>query len=149
MAIGKAKPGFVTRTLWWMLRSTYNRADKVVVLGEDMRRRLILRGVDASRVVCIPNWIDTDDVYPIKEDNDFRREHGLQDKFVVMHSGNMGLTQELDQLLDVAERVQDDERIVFLLVGDGASRKRLQERVTTSGLSNVRFLPINRKSNSP
>ncbi len=145
VAIGKAKPGFVTRTLWWMLRSTYNRADKVVVLGEDMRRRLILRGVDASRVVCIPNWIDTDDVYPIKEDNDFRREHGLQDKFVVMHSGNMGLTQELDQLLDVAERVQDDERIVFLLVGDGASRKRLQERVTASGLSNVRFLPYQPK----
>lgn len=145
VAIGKAKPGIVTRTLWWMLRSTYNRADKVVVLGEDMRRRLILRGVDASRVVCIPNWIDTDDVYPIKEDNDFRREHGLQDKFVVMHSGNMGLTQELDQLLDVAQEVQDDERIVFLLVGDGASRKRLQERVTSSRLTNVRFLPYQPK----
>jgi UDP-GlcNAc:undecaprenyl-phosphate GlcNAc-1-phosphate transferase len=141
VAVGSTRPGFVTRLLWRMLRRTYNRADQVVVLGNDMRRRLVLRGVDPKRIVCVPNWIDTQDVYPIKDDNDFRRQHHLQDKFVVMHSGNMGLTQELDQLLDVAGRLRHNPRIVFLLLGDGVRRLELERKAQCEQLTNIRFLP--------
>ncbi len=147
LGIGKVREGLVTKLVGNLLRRAYLSADRIVVLGEDMRKRLIGQGVPEPKVVCIPNWIDTDVVYPIKHDNHFRVMHGINDKFVVMHSGNMGLTQQLDQLVDIADRMRDRKDILFLLVGDGAARSGLEEAAKQRRLRNIRFLPYQSREN--
>jgi UDP-GlcNAc:undecaprenyl-phosphate GlcNAc-1-phosphate transferase len=145
--IGKVREGLVTRSVRWLLLRAYHSADRLVVLGHDMRRRLIDHGIPANRFVCIPNWVDTTKVYPIKIENDFRRQHAIDDKFVVMHSGNMGLTQRLELLLEAADRLKSRDDILFLLLGDGAIRNRLREVAQSRRLTNVRFLPYQHREN--
>jgi len=101
--------------------------------------------VPAERICCIPNWADTRLVYPIKTDNPFRQRERLENQFVVMYSGNLGLSQQLEEVLTAAIQLRDRHDIVFLFVGDGASKRRLQEMVEEHNLKNVRFLPYQPK----
>ncbi|HJS75418.1 MAG TPA: glycosyltransferase family 4 protein, partial [Vicinamibacteria bacterium] len=75
---------------------------------------------------------------PGPKDNPFSRDHGLHDRFVVLHAGNIGLSQNLDSVLDVAARL---EHVTFLFIGDGVRRQPLEEDARRRGLANVRFLP--------
>jgi glycosyltransferase involved in cell wall biosynthesis len=143
-ALGKVPPGRLTRTLRRALFATYRRASRVIVLGEDMKSLLVNSGVPEGRIACLPNWADTTSIVPLKEENRFRERHGLQGKFVVMHSGNMGLTQCLEHVVAAAAQLRDCPEVAFLFVGDGASRARLEE--LSHGLENVRFLPYQPKS---
>lgn len=140
VALGKVNEGWLTRVLRGQLRNSYRQADAIVVLSEDMKNRLVEWGLDGSRIGCVENWVDTNLVFPVKEGNPLRRREGLQDRFVVMHSGNMGLSQELNNVLDAAALVQDRSEIMILLVGDGASRRNLESRAQQLQLKNVRFL---------
>lgn len=146
VAIDKVKEGFITRTLRTLLLQAYQRADKIIVLGHDMKQRLIEHGVNPNRIEIIPNWIDTEAVYPIKEDNEFRLQNDLENKFVVMHSGNMGLTQGLEQLIEAAETLKDRSDIVFLIVGGGARKPFLESEVRKRGLKNVVIRPYQPRS---
>ncbi len=92
-------------------RFTVRHADRIVALGGTMRRRLVeTKGADPDKIRVIHNWADAEAIRPGSKDNPFARAHGLADKFVVMHSGNVGLSQDVDQLLDVAERVRRPAR---------------------------------------
>jgi glycosyltransferase involved in cell wall biosynthesis len=104
-----------------------------------MQQRMLDVGVAPGRLACVPNWADTQRVCPIKRNNRFRLRHGLQDRFVVMYSGNLGLTQRLDRVLAAAHRLRDRADIVFVFVGDGASRDRLVQESTALRLPNVHF----------
>jgi colanic acid biosynthesis glycosyl transferase WcaI len=123
-------------------RLLIRRADRVVAVGETMRERLIAdRDADPEKVVVIHNWADCAAVAPGPKRNPFAAANGLEDLFVVMHSGNVGLSQDLDTLLDAAERLAPHPDIVVAIVGDGTSRGRLEARARARGLSNVRFFP--------
>jgi putative colanic acid biosynthesis glycosyltransferase WcaI len=116
----------------------YQRADLIVTLGQDMARRIVDKGVPTDKVVVVPDWVDCGRIRPL-ESNPFRRSFGK--KFVVMYSGNIGLSQQLEAVLEAADRMRDDERIVFAMIGEGARKKWLQERARAMGLTNVMFLP--------
>lgn len=118
------------------------RAARVVALGETMRQRLIDgKGAAPDRTRIIANWADTRLITPGPKRNAFAEAHGLADKFVVMHSGNLGLSQGLDTIVEAAARLQtiDDLRIVFQ--GEGVRKQALQDRAAELGLRNVMFLP--------
>jgi len=121
-------------------------ADRVVALGETMRERLVgEKGAHPGKVVIIHNWADCEAIVPGPKENPFSLAHGLAERFVVMHSGNMGLAQGLDMLLDAAERLRDCPDLVIALVGNGAKREALLDRVRTQRLSNVRLFPYQAK----
>jgi glycosyltransferase involved in cell wall biosynthesis len=105
IAIGRLRDGFATRRLKNLFHRTYRAADRIVVLSEDMRSGLVEDGVRADKIVVIPNWIDCTRVHPVKQHNPFRERNGWSGKFVVMHSGNMGMSQGLDNVLRAAEIV--------------------------------------------
>jgi colanic acid biosynthesis glycosyl transferase WcaI len=90
----------------------------------------------------IHNWADTAAIVPSDKDNAFARTHGLADRFVVLHAGNIGLSQNLDMVIDAAERLQSRDDIVFLFIGDGSRKAALQAAAAEKCLSNVRFLPF-------
>src|SRR5207248_6293487 len=74
------------------------RADHVVAIGDTMRRRLEEKGAPHERVHVIPNWVDTNRLQPLPKDNDWSRHERFDQKFVVMHSGNVGHARDLDSL---------------------------------------------------
>ncbi|MGH7934163.1 MAG: glycosyltransferase family 4 protein [Candidatus Binataceae bacterium] len=141
-ATGGVKNSLLLRILERGNRMAYESADRVIVLGEDMAGRVIAKGVAPERVTIVPDWVDCQRIRPL-ESNPFRTEFG--DRFVVMYSGNLGLSQQLDMVLDAADRLRDDKRIIFVLIGAGARRDWLVERARKLGLPNVMFLPYRPK----
>src|SRR5271156_174716 len=116
----------------------YQRSDLIVTLGHDMARRIVDKGVPPDKVVVVPDWVDCGRIRPL-DSNPFRRSFG--DKFVVMYSGNIGLSQQLETVLEAADRLRADERSLFAMMGEGARKKWLEERARAMGLNNVTFLP--------
>lgn len=119
------------------------KADRVVALGETMRRMLIEgKGADPARTVVIPDWADCAEITEGPKANGFSRAHGLADKFVVMHSGNLGLSQGLETLVEAAAELRGAGDIEVVFVGEGVKKAALQDLVRARGLGNVRFLPF-------
>jgi glycosyltransferase involved in cell wall biosynthesis len=117
------------------------RADRVVAIGETMKLRLVQKGADAARVEVIPNWVDTSELQPHPRRNDWSAEQGIDDAFVVMHSGNVGHAQDLDTLVRAATFVRDLDRLQIMVVGFGARHGELTalaHRLEVTGA--VRFL---------
>lgn len=123
-----------------LIAAYLKRADRVVAIGETMRRRLIEKGADPERLVVIPNWVDTTAIVPEPRDNEWAREHGLGDCFVVMHSGNVGHPQNLDVLIRAATFLRDLDDLAIVIVGGGARRGELMELAERLETDAVRFL---------
>lgn len=77
-----------------------------------------------------------------KAENPFVREHGLEGKFVVQYSGNIGLTHQVEVMIDLAERMRDREDILFQIIGRGPRKPVLERLVTDRNLPNCMFLPF-------
>jgi glycosyltransferase involved in cell wall biosynthesis len=136
----------VNRMLDRINRYLLREADAIVALGDRMKQRLIEeKGADPARIRVIHNWADCQAITPKSKDNAFARANGLTDRFVLMHSGNVGLSQNLDLLIEAAARLTSRERLVIAIVGDGARRRTLETMVRARGLSNVRFFPYQAK----
>jgi glycosyltransferase involved in cell wall biosynthesis len=131
-----------TRILRWIARFPLVGADKVIVLGEDMRKVAIRSGASPEKIVTIRNWADPETVYPVAhEENRLRREWGLDGKFVVEYSGNLGVSHSFDDLLAVAEALSDHDDIRFLVIGGGVRLKEVEKAVDSRGLANVLIRP--------
>lgn len=127
-------------------RFLVKKADRVLALGEMMRARLIEnKGAQAEKVIIIPDWADTSAITPGPKDNPFSRTNGLVDKFVVMHSGNIGLSQSLETLVDAAALLRDVPDVQVVFVGEGVKKAELEARAQALGLTNVSFLPFQPK----
>jgi colanic acid biosynthesis glycosyl transferase WcaI len=128
-------------------RHLLRHADAVIALGDRMRRRLVEeKGANPARVHVIHNWADCDAIVSGPKDSPFAREHGLDDRFVVMHSGNVGLSQNLEVLIEAADRLRSKERLTIAIVGDGSKRQLLERMTADRGLQNVRFFPYQPKA---
>lgn len=134
--------GAVNKGLELVNRYLVQQADAIIALGDTMKRRLVEgKGARADRISVIHNWADCAALAPGPKDNPFARAHGLQDRFVVMHAGNIGLSQNLDVLIDAAERLRAHDGIRFVFVGDGSRRSALEAHARERGLHNVMFVP--------
>jgi colanic acid biosynthesis glycosyl transferase WcaI len=129
--------GFLRIAISFYLR----RADRIVAIGETMRKRLEAKGARPDRVRVIPNWVDTGAITPQPRDNEWAREQGLDEKFVVMHSGNIGNAQDLDSLVRAATFLRDLDDLAIVIIGNGARRADLLELAERLEVDSVRFLP--------
>ena len=141
LAIGKLRPGPLTWLLWAATQLGLWGADRVIVLGEDMRAKVLARGVLPDKIEVVPNWVDTVAVRPVKSSVALRSEWGIDGEFVVMYSGNLGLSQNLQPVLEAAQRLRELS-VTFVLIGEGAAKGELVETAKSWGLGNVRFLPF-------
>ena len=133
--------GWIRRVWDQINRWVVAGASRIVVLGDSMRDWVVEKGENgtAGRVRIIHNWADEKVIRPLpKSVNPFARQHRLVEPFVVLYSGNLGLSHCLEPVIEAAERLQD-RNIVFLFIGDGGKRSKLEARA--QGLHNVRFLP--------
>jgi colanic acid biosynthesis glycosyl transferase WcaI len=133
----------------WLERFTYERADAVTVLSEDLRDNLAAKVAarHRSKIRVIPNFVDTDWIRPRPEENSYRVEFGLTGKRVVMYAGNVGFSQSLDMVLDAAAALAHDEDVHYVINGGGAARPGLEQRAR--GLPNVTFVDMQPKERLP
>jgi glycosyltransferase involved in cell wall biosynthesis len=128
-------------------RFLVRRAAMNVALGETMRRRLVDdKGAPVDRTTIIADWADTNAIAPGPRQNAFSTAHGLDGKFVVMHSGNLGLAQSLETVVEAAALLRDLPDLQFVFQGDGVKKHDLQRQVRDLQLTNVTFLPFQPKS---
>ena len=134
---------FAVRALEWLNRQILSRADHVVVLDRFMQSRVVAKKPTvASRVTILPPW-PLEDVQPslAHAENAFRSAHQLQDRFVVMYSGNHSPANPLDTLIAAAESLQDESGILFLFVGGGVGKKAV-EASTARNIQSFPYQPL-------
>lgn len=140
--IGIKENSFIYKCWTKINRKLYAKAERMYTLSDGMSN-VLSKYVDNEKIKIIPNWSFTEKFAPIpKKDNPFAKKCLLEDKFVVMYSGNMGYTHSVDVLLDAAEETREDNRIHYLLIGQGAKKPLLEERVKNEKLTNVIILDL-------
>lgn len=140
VAMGKAQPGSLSvRAFDWLNRRVLKRANNVVVLDRFMKDRVVAKLPEvASRLVVLPPWPHEEVETPLPhEANPFRQQHALQNKFVIMYSGNHSPANPLTTLIAAAEQLQDDAGLEFVFVGGGMGKREVE----ASTSRNIRSLP--------
>jgi glycosyltransferase involved in cell wall biosynthesis len=118
----------------------YNKADVLITCGRDMQRTIIKKVEHKNKVVFIPNFGDTDILYPIsKEHNPILQKLHITKKLVVFFTGNIGRMQNIDNLIKTAELLKDDPYIAFLFIGEGVYQDKIKAYSEKNG--NLFFIP--------
>lgn len=139
---------------------TYRNADKIIVISEDFKRNIMAKGVPEEKIVVVYNWVDEEAVVDVpRGENKLFDKYGLdRSKFYVTYNGNIGLTQNMDMLLEVAKELmptpnpslkgremvsaEGSRDIHFVLVGEGAYKAEVEKRIKEQGITNVTLLPF-------
>ena len=124
---------------------TYRNADKIIVISEDFKKNIMEKGVPEEKIVVVYNWVDQNAVVDIpRENNKLFDKYGLdRSKFYIEYSGNIGLTQNMDMLLEVMAELQvSHPDINLVLVGEGAYKAQVEKIVAEKQLKNVHLLPF-------
>lgn len=151
IAVNYAGNKMVLGAMMWFDKLSCRFSDVVVTLGRDMQETLYKRfkNKNVPNNVVINNWIDETKVYPLEHSDEwvaaFRKQYGLEGKFVIMTSGNIGLYYDFENLLKIMAMFKDEKDVVFAFVGDGLVKPKLQEYVEKHQLTNVVFAPFQKK----
>ena len=123
---------------------TYRNADKIIVISEDFKRNIMAKGVPEEKIEVIYNWVDEEAVVDMpRSENKLFDKYGLdRSKFYVTYNGNIGLTQNMDMLMEVAESLEPNTDIQFVLVGEGAYKEQVEKMIEERNIKNVTLLPF-------
>ncbi len=128
----------------------YSTATKISVLADGFVENLQDKNVPLEKIVKIPNWVDVNFIKPLsKENNAFRLQHKLENKFVVLYSGNIALTQGLETLIEAANHLRGIKEIAIVIVGEEAALGKLKKYCHRQGVENVLLLPFQPRENLP
>jgi len=123
-------------------RSILRNAYRVIALDKFMAKRLEQKTTLGNRLRIIPPWPYENQLVAIKHsDNPFRKKHNWGGKFVIMYSGNISPVHPIDTLLDVAKRVKENGRLLFVFIGNKNGRRKIEAYVLENKLSNVKTIP--------
>ena len=155
MAVGYAGNALIHKLMMAFDKRSCKKSACVIVPGRDLKDTLSTRfgGQGVPRCQVINNWADDEHVVPLSKDNPrvtaFRREHGMDGKFVVMYSGNVGLYYDLPNILKVIAKFKGRDDVLFAFVGEGAVKAEIEAYAAENGLSNVAFYPYQPKELLP
>ena len=139
-SVGITTNNFLFRVWEKWNRRLFRKAEKIVTLSDGMGK-LLERYVDRNKIRIIPNWSASEHFNPVdKEHNPFIKEHHLEGKFIVMYSGNIGYTHNVEYLIEVAKELKQEREIQFLIIGEGKKKEALQMMVSEYGLTSCLFL---------
>lgn len=142
-ALGRLHPRSLLARGWRFLnRLSYRRATALAVLGRDMIPLLERHyGIHPNRITYIPHWsaVEVEEPIPFSQ-TPLARRLGIQDKFVVQYSGNMGLLHDMETLVRAAHRLRDDAHIHFLFIGKGRRRRAAEALARELDVPNITWL---------
>jgi len=140
--LGMLKPGALIRALYWLERFAYQKAARVSGITPGMLRAFAAKGVPPAKLVLFPNGVVLPDAENGPARGAFRTRHGFSNTdFLAVYSGNLGVKQGLDILIEAARGIKD-RAVRIVICGEGAQRARLEELVQMHQLTNVTMLPL-------
>lgn len=157
LAVGYTKNKLITDAMMWFDKFSCKRSDLVITVGRDLVETVENRfkGKKVPKTVMINNWIDENEIYPLDENNEkvqaFKKKYGLDGKFVIMYSGNIGLYYDLENLIKVVKKIKpgtktaDGREVVFAFVGAGSVLDKLVMYKESNNMDNVVFIPYQDK----
>jgi putative colanic acid biosynthesis glycosyltransferase WcaI len=136
------KNSILAKILFFISKTKLNISTKIVVLDEYMKKKVVDKGIDQTKVISLPLWstIPLDKITKNSGKN-FRKQYNLDNKFVIMYSGNHSFCHPLDTLLNAAVKLKNDSRFLFLFIGSGVRCKDVENIKKIHTLSNVIQLP--------
>lgn len=144
IAVEKAKPeSFLVKTLNFWNRWLYKYAAKIIVVGRDMKKLIERKtfGLDIP-IETIPNWAELETVEPAERaENSLLKELNLEEKFVFLYAGNMGYPNDLESIVECAEKLKNELPVHFIFLGAGVKRNWLEKEVKEKNLTNITLLP--------
>ena len=158
LAVGYSKSKLITDVMMWFDKFSCKRSNLIITVGRDLVETVEKRfaGKKVPKTIMINNWIDEKEIYPLDADNEkvleFKKKYGLDGKFVIMYSGNIGLYYDLENLIKVVERIKPDTKtadgreVVFAFVGAGSVLDKLVLYVKENHMDNVTFIPYQDKA---
>jgi colanic acid biosynthesis glycosyl transferase WcaI len=148
--VGLIRNKWMIRALETLEKFAYRTADSISVIADGFVENLIKKGVSPSKIRCIPNWVDVNFIRPLpKENNAWKKANKLDEKFVVLYSGNIALTQGLETVVEAAARLRHIPEIVFAIVGESQALERLEKYCQICGADNVVLLPLQPREQLP
>ena len=139
LASGLMKSGLVVNVLHRLADWVYDVAPRILVVSRAAAEALYHRGVQPAKVSVANHWVDTS-AFQLASARDVRSEFGWQGRFVVMFTGNLGMVQGLETVIESALLLRENTQIHFVLVGDGADESRLRALAAERSLKNVQFV---------
>ena len=144
-----SKDSFIAKLWTKRNKKVFAKAERVFTISEDMKK-VVSNYVDESNITVVYNWSHNERMVPVKkEDNPFVKEHGWQDKFIVLYSGNMGMTHDIDVMVDVAKEMRNESDIQFVFIGEGGKKRVVEKKIQDYGLENCVVLPYQDKDVLP
>lgn len=146
--LGRLKGSGVVSRLWhWMNRLVYENAEVVFTIGDymaaNLEKKFDVSKTKAGKVVVVPPWVDTEFIKPIpKSENWFAKKYNQVEKITILYSGNLGATHNIEFIIDMARELKENDDIHFLIIGEGAKWKMVEEAIENEKMSNVTLLPF-------
>lgn len=141
---GLLHESLLVKILRRMERKAYNRANTIVAVSPSLAEH-VLNLTTKPIIQVIPNWVDTDSIcYVSSDENRFLSmlPFDCQSKFIVIYAGNIGFAQNVDVIIDAAEKLQNVTDIVFVIAGEGQYKAAMSDRIHELGLQNTILLPL-------
>ncbi|MFC1785655.1 WcaI family glycosyltransferase [Candidatus Neomarinimicrobiota bacterium] len=138
------KKGFFYKIMQNFEKFILNKFDAISTISPMMKKQIIQKGVNKNKIYIFPNWADTEKINPTIDNKYLRNRLFIKPKQkIILYSGNIGEKQNLQILINVAEKMQvAHKNYIFLIIGDGASKKRLVEDVKRRNIFNIIFSPL-------
>jgi colanic acid biosynthesis glycosyl transferase WcaI len=141
LAVGALKPSRAVRLLERLELFLYRRAVQIVAVTDAFKHNLVSRGIPPQKISVIKNGVDLNFFTPQPPDPDLLRSLGISGNFVVSYIGTVGLAHAIDKIIEAADLLRSNPRLLFLIIGDGAAKEHAEHLVQARALTNVRILP--------
>ena len=129
-------------------KKCFNHAQNIFTLGKHLSEAI--EKYTYKKPIIIENWVDTDFIKPMpKSENSFVAKYKLENKLIVMYSGNLGVTHDIESIVTTADILKNNTNIYFLIIGDGAKKTRISQMVKEKNLNNILLLPYQEKEVLP
>jgi len=144
------KDSFIIKVWSKLNKSLFFNAHKVFTISNFMAETLKTYYGNHDNLIIIPNWVNNKYIKPVpRQNNSFIQQYSLQDKFIILYSGNMGLTHDIESIIEAASLLKEEKRIHFVFIGEGTKKEKVSKIVKERDLDNVLILPFQESSVMP
>ena len=142
--------GIVIKTAKFVEKLTYEKVNRISVIADGFVDKLVGLGIPNNKIAYIPNWVDTNFIKPLpKTNNSFRIKYQLEDKFIVLYSGNIALTQGLETVIKAAKLLGSIPEISFVIAGEQEALQQLEKVCQEYQTENVLLIPLEPREKLP
>ena len=137
------KPGLLVNWLYAFERFAYDKATLVSSISDQMCQKIKVKGVPQDKIMLLPNWVTTPSEAQLPPKGNWKRDHAIDLSMpIVSYAGNLGVKQGLDLIIEVAKNLQNKERVLFVIAGNGGNEGALKQIATEHSLTNVLFADV-------